>query len=287
MGFKRIKPGIIKRIAAGWPTGLAATLAGYTIIGVPFQFLPSNVWFAIPASIAPIVIGLIAAFIKGKFVSIPPMLVDELCQEGKYRCEPCTGENLKLACEIVRPIFGTDHVDSLVLEQWRLQNPHGVMQITNEQDELVACFIFEGLQSSFFDQLIKGTVVEAQISGATVLPMRAAKKQPRIYISGVMVKDPHTYLGAKRARIMLWCMIKYINHHFGVDKTLYALGLNKDSERLLNSLGFSVAVGAENRKDRHNFYQMRFARAAGQRILQRLGDLSSCCKISYSVKAQQ
>jgi hypothetical protein len=248
-------------------------------------YLPISPIVTAGACTLPVAFGILGAFITGRSIAIPPMLIDELSHEGKYSCQPCTSSNLRTACEIVRPIFGPDYVDWEVLEQWRMKNPQGFMEVTNERNELVACFIFEGLQSAFFDQLIRGAVVEAQITGETVLAMRDAKKQQKIYVGGVMVKDPHKYSGARRAQIMLWCMIKYLHHHFDINKTLYALGLNRDSEKLLEALEFSIVTSAANRIDRHNFYELKLSDSIREKILQRVGDLSPCCKISYSSRA--
>jgi hypothetical protein len=251
----------------------------YTVGGAIFQYFQTNQ--TIVAALAVPVVSLVAASVRGRFISIPPILIDELCKDGVYTCSPCTTDNLKISCEIVRPLFGEHNVDWRILEQWRIKCPYGFMQIENDQRELTACFVILALEEAFFDQLIAGRVVEGDISSAVVLPMRMAKKQRKLYICGVMVRDAHTYIGAKRARIMIWCMMKYLRHHFGLGKELFAVALNPDSAKLLASLGFTVITRAENRRDRHDFYRITASDELWGSTEQRIGDLGRCCAINY------
>ncbi len=281
MSYKRARPRFLSRIYAGRAYGIGTLLALYPIEGVAVAFLPPGWMIGSLAMLLPPVASLAVAYIRGHFEPLPEMLIDELSRDGKYICKPCTRSNLQLACQIVKPLFGHDHVDMQILEQWRLRNPQGFMQIENEQGELAACFVIVGLQSSFFTQLIQGTVVEAQIEGETVLSMRESKRQPRVYISGVMVRDPGSYIGAKRARVMIYCILKYIRHHYGFDKQFYAVALNRQSELLLQSLKFTIATPRDGRQDHHDFYSLTSNKQTWIDIENRIGDLSSCCKMTY------
>jgi hypothetical protein len=285
MGFKRTDPRrILQRMSAGKAVGISTLLGISSLEGLAVTIWPLPAgWIASTlAAAAPLTVAALAAYVRGHFELLPPMLLDELSQDGLYATSPCSRQNLELSCEIVRPLFGSDHIDWTVLEHWRLRNPQGFMQIQNAQGDLAACFVIIGLHPSFFDQLIQGSVVEGQITSENVLSMRDSKRQSRIYISGVMVRDPGSFVGSKRARVMICCILKYIRHHFGLDKELYALALTPQSERLLKSLNFVLATPAERRRDKHNFYCLKLTKSAWSDIEHRIGDLSSCCKISYS-----
>jgi hypothetical protein len=282
MSFKRGPPRLFSRISAGRTYGIATLLGLFTIEGVGVGLLPPGWIVGTLAMAIPPTVSAAVAYIAGRFEPLPATLIDELSQDGKYACRPCNKANLKLACDIVRPLFGHDHVDLEILEQWRLRNPQGFMQIENEQHELTACFVILGLRPSFFTQLIEGTVVEAQIEGETVLPMRESKRQSRIYISGVMVRDPKSYIGAKRARVMIYCILKYLRHHYGFDKEFFAVALNRQSDQLLKSLNFVVVTPHDRRQDHHDFYCLKSTKDTWAGIEKRIGDLGSCCSMTYA-----
>jgi hypothetical protein len=157
------------------------------------------------------------------------------------------------------------------------------MEIIDSAGDLIACFVVIGLSNSFMQQFTAGRVTEKEISGECVLDMRSTKKQSEIYISGVMVKDPRSFIGAVRFRYLIWSMLMYFRHHFHLQsaKRFYAVPLNEDSERLLKNLGFSIVSPAAHRKDKHNFYSLNVDLEAWKKLLYRVGDFRLGCKMRY------
>lgn len=289
MAFKVHPPSLLQRIWAGRKLAVASMMGMYTVGGVIVAIIPEStiavlgILTALGILTVPVPVSALVGYLSGKSMALPPMLVDELSKESSYICKPCTSENLRVACDIVRPLFGSDHVDWSILEQWRLRNPKAFMQITNNDNLLTALFVILGLEDSFMDELIKGTVVESQVIGEYVQSMPQTKKMNRIYVSGIMVRDPGSYIGSKRAHVMLWCMLKYFRHHFRLsyDLVLYAVAVNKESEKLLKSLNFKVVTPAVQRKDHHNFYHIIMNEDTWAGMHQRIGNFAEMCKISY------
>lgn len=227
--------------------------------------------------------GLMAAYISGRQRTLPLLVCDELSTELRYVCRPCSPGNLQEASRIVQRIFGRNHIDYNLLEQWRLRNPKGFMEIVNEKDVLVGCFVVIGVAQSFMDEFKRGTVSEALITSDVVLPIAEAKRLKDVYISGVMVRDPGGYLGSKRARVLIWSMLKYLKHHYGIPskRSLYAVALTKEAEKLLKSLNFSICSPASGRVDRHNLYKIDCTKEHWEDVSRQTGDLSLMCSISY------
>ena len=186
---------------------------------------------------------------------------------------------------MVAPAFGRDHIEWEILEQWRMRNPQAFMEIITETGDLAGCFVILGLEDSFMEQFINGTISEGQITGEDVLTMTQTKKLSRIYISGLMVPQKPSASKNRRVYVMVWCMIRYLRHFFGtkVSRTLFAVALNKESEKLLDKLKFSVHTSALNRKDRHKLYSIEFLNDTVEEVSREMGDFSKMCQMSYRI----
>ena len=110
-----------------------------------------------------------------------------------------------------------------------------------------------------------------------------AEKSNRLYVSGVVVQDAGTVRGAKRARVMLWALLDYYRRRFGLrkERLLFGLAVTEDSERLMKNLGFQLASPGDGRLDKCNLYEFRMNKTEWQRILAKVGDLSSMCTVDW------
>ena len=146
--------------------------------------------------------------------------------------------------------------------------------------ELCAAFGILGLEKSFMKQFCMGGVVDNDLKAEDVLPLSEAKRLDDIYISGVVVRDPHTMQGRRRAWVMLWAMVIYIRLVYGVKRrrNIFALAVNNDSQNLLENLGFSIDCVAKHRRDDLSLYRLELSRENLDRILRRVGDHSLICR---------
>lgn len=277
--IKRIKPNSLVRVYSGWKVGLSVFL-GLSTVGsfiltliAPQQLQLKVIIIAITATIMT---GIIAAFFSGKQKLIPYTIIDEFSSENKYSVYFCSQQSLREADEMTKPYFGRGFIPSDRIEQWRLKNEKGFVQINNAEGILCACFVILGLDHSFLDQFIAGRVTEHDIDSSVILPFNSMKKEERIYISGVVVRDPGSYMGHKRATIMLWTMLQYIKKVFGLRKsrTFYAVGLTKESEKLLKAMGFQICCYKGNRKDNSNLYKIDLDKKKWEELVAKIGDYS-------------
>jgi len=183
--------------------------------------------------------GVIIAYLRGCQKLLPDTIIDELSSENNYSISFCDNQSLCEADEMTRPYFGRGFIPFDKIEQWRLKNQKGFVQINNSEGTLCACFVILGLESSFLNQFIAGRLTEHDISSDVVLSFDEMKKENCIYLSGVVVREPYSYMGHKRTRVMLWAILQYIKKVFGLRKSriFYAIGLTKESE-IIKCYGF-------------------------------------------------
>jgi len=288
--MRRIKPNAFMRIQKGWKAGLPTIIVLTGIIRYGLTLVPEDkknliLILNIIIAIFPVVSGIIVAFIKGKQKIIPDRFLDELSYENRYFVNFCTKENLREADEMTKPYFGKNFIPFDKIEQWRMRNNNGFVHLTNSEGTLCACFVIIGLENSFFDQFIAGKVTEHEIDSDVVLSFEDTKKQNRIYISGFVVRNPGHFMGAKRAKVMLWTMLDYIKRVFGLRKIreFYAVGLTMQSEKLLKTMGFRIHCNKESRKDERNLYKIDLDRNTWLRLISRIGDFSKMVSINYII----
>jgi len=286
--IKRIKSNFFVRICKGLAFGVATIVGLSTIGGLVFTlYSPQNFYwyYKISSLVIILFIGLSVAYMRGKQKLLPSTFIDELSGENSYSVIFCSREGLREADEMTQPYYGTGFIPFDQIEQWRLQNEKGFIQINNSQGFLCACFVILGLERSFFDQFIAGRVTEHEIDSSVILSYEDMKKEDRIYISGVVVREPGGYLGAKRTRIMLWTMLEYIKQVFALRKTrvLYAVGLTKESEKLLHAMEFKICSSRENRRDHSNLYKIDLDKQTWQRMLAKIGDFSKMVSIGINL----
>lgn len=286
--IKRISPNILLRIYTGLAFGFYAFLALSTIGGLFFTLFPPQqtfYWYEKVQLIGIIaLIGLSIAYVRGKQKLIPDIIIDEISSdENKYTVHFCNTEGLREADEMTKPYFGSGFIPFDRVEQWRLKNEKGFVQINNSEGLLCACFVILGLERSFFDQFIAGRVTEHDIDSNVILPFESMRKEERIYISGVVVREPSLYMGHKRATIMLWTMLQYIKRVFKLRKprTFYAVGLTKESEKLLKTMGFVVCCNKGNRKDNSNLYKIDLDKKTWEELVAKIGDYSKM--VSFNI----
>lgn len=277
--IKRIRPNVFLRIYNGWKVGISTigtlcTVAGFLLALTAPQQLNSRIIIIIIT--ATLEIGIVAAYLTGKQKLLPDTIIDELSGENRYSVSFCSQQGLQEADEMTKPLFDRGFIPFDRIEQWRLKNEKGFVQINNSDGVLCACFVILGLEHSFLDQFIAGRVDEHDIDSTVVLPFDSMRREERIYISGVVVREPGSYMGRKRATIMLWSILQYIKRTFKLQKTrtFYAVGLTRESERLLQKLGFQICCDKRSRKDDSNLYRIDLDQKTWTELLTRIGDFS-------------
>lgn len=287
MGMKRLRPSPWSRLRSGWKAGIAAAVATLSSIGAALTFAgAANVNFGpllmVVLSLIVILAGLGAAYIRGKSKLLPDSFVDEIGSERSYCAEFCRASILHEACDLTRDSYGHAYVSHDIAEQWRIRNPCAFVQIMNPENRLSACFGVLALQSSFMDQFIAGKVSDQQLGGEDVCTWNETAKCARLYLSGVVVRDPASYRGQKRARVMIWAILEYMKRLYDLKtpRQLYAVAVTREAGRLMKNLGFVVEMPAKLRTDGWDLYRYDLSEASWRSLLCQVGDFSLMCSIN-------
>lgn len=251
----------------------AAGVAGAQIISGTFIF--------------SLVVGLGIGYLKGKGQILPRNLVDEAKNtDAPYTCDFCTASTLAEACDLTRPHYRDEYVSGEYAEAWRKVNPKAFVHLINSDGDLCATFGVLALSASFTDQFVKGNVTDLLLKAHDILDFEQSRRSSSLYISGVVVRDPDTHLGRKRAAAMLWVMVRYIEKLYGVrrKRTLYAIAVTAESERLMKNLGFTIACNRRNRQDKYHLYSYDMTLESWKRLKEHVrafGDSSDVCRCSF------
>ena len=270
----------------GWTRGQAVFL---TLLGLLTSFVGlARTWDAVTILAATACLGAVGILWAWKQGESSPLLpvpfVDELREEPEFRAGYCTREELRQACEMTRESYGDQYISADVAEQWRLRDRKAFVAIANEAGELCACFGLLALERSFADVFLAGQCAETTMRSNDVKGPDAAERSDRLYVSGVVVRGAGTIRGAKRARVMLWALLDYYRRRFGLrrERVLFGLAVTEDSERMMRNLGFRLACARDARVDQCNLYEFKMDKAEWERVLAKVGDLSSMCTVDWA-----
>jgi hypothetical protein len=185
---------------------------------------------------------------------------------------------------MTKPYYGREYVAPDIAVQWRTRNPMGFVQITNSEGELCACFGVLGLSDSFMDQYTKGRVADRELRGDDILDLEKSKRSKRLYISGVVVRDSESHKGHKRARVMIWAMLIYLQRTYRLRgrRELYAVAVTKESERLMKNLNFTLVSRAGSRRDKCNMYRCELTKPFWDELICKVGDWSALCTCDFT-----
>lgn len=291
MSLKRLSPNWWVRIKNGKKVGIGIFL---TIIALSKFIIPAigstgivvTLTYYIFAGLISIFMGLLAAYLRGRMKLIPDSLLGEIGLDGQYICKFCSVEKFREACEMTKPYYRDEYVPADIAEQWRMKNKGAFVQITNSNGELCSSFGILALSKSFMDQYIKGNVADTQLREDDILNMEDSKKCDRLYISGVIVRDPSKHVGHKRTCVMLWAMMVYVKSIYGLKRKreIFAVAVTEESERLMKKLGFQVICESAQRKDKRNMYRIDLTKNTWNKLMNKVGDYSRMCTCEFNPK---
>ena len=234
----------------------------------------------------PSLLKQIAEYCRGTGKLLPDSIVGEVGADKRYRAHLCTPAGLREACDLTRDSYGQSYVSDDVAEQWRLSNPSAFVQIMNEENRLCACFGILALQPSFMDLFITGLVSDQQLRGPHVMGWPESKAATRLYLSGVVVLDPTSIHGYRRASVMFWTMLEYVRQLYGLStpRQLYAVAVTPQGRQVLINHGFVVETLAAQRKDERDLYRFELTEGSWNGLLCEFNDWSKMCDVDFTLR---
>lgn len=288
MVLKKISPNFWIRIKSGRQAGITfflttAATAGVIFGGMSVSGVQVSIELIITCGAILIILTFLVAYIRGKMKLLPDILIDEMGLDVPYVCDYCTSDNLREACELTKPFYGHEYVDFPTAELWRQANNKCFVQISNSTGTLCACFGILALTDSFMDQFILGRVKDAQLLADDICNLKDSQKCNKLYLSGIVVRDSSTFMGSKRALVMIWSMLMYLKKVYGLrrKRELYAISVTKESERLMKHLGFKLVQEGQHRLDKCNLYMYDLSSESWNKLLALVGDYSPMTTMNF------
>lgn len=290
MNYKRVGSRFAFRLQHCLSSGAKLFGGLFLTCGTVFTLLQAGRYtyqfrYIVLALAASVVISVVYGVWKARIDHLPDVIIvcddEDKSYELRYETKNiCAHFNRESAKYFARG----DYVDDVIVEGWRSKNPHAFVYLKNAKGEPCAALCVFSLRDSFIEQFIKGSVAEVDIEPTDVLDLAGSKKARSLYLAVIIVKEPNTSIGHRRACVMVWAVIQYLKRIFGTKKKrmIYAVPVNKSSENLLKGLGFSLLAHASVRKDRHDLYAFEMTATSLAAALRRIGDHSGCCSISLS-----
>ena len=228
--------------------------------------------------------GVVTAWLKGTESLLPDAICNDVHADGHYTGGFCTEGQLREANEWTIPLYGAESISSDVAIQWMLRNPKAFVAIADQRGELCASFGIIGLKDGCVGLHMRGEVLDSDLATADVLNFAQAKQSACLYISGVVVRDPGSAAGNRRAAVMIWAMLMYVKRVLGLKKPrqLYTIAVTKESKRLLINYGFTLHTPGNQRKDGCDLFVFALDETSWKRSLGKVGDLSPMCSLNLS-----
>lgn len=198
------------------------------------------------------------------------------------RC-PC---DLKLADEakqLAKYWYPTDTITPERFEQLRIKNPNVLACLVGEKGNLLGYFDVIPVKQSFAEQFLKGRVTESQITHEDIFAPDELAQCKHVFLSGLAVWDPESYADRRNANILVWGLLKYLDHFYGGSERLaFASAATDEGEELLQRFDFQIGSEADVRIDKRRMYEAKLSRDEVTKRLGWLPDFGLLCLLDWA-----
>ena len=221
---------------------------------------------------------------KTRHLPVEDIVPDDIEVVGKTTlCCPC---DLKLANQVghlAQYYYGSASISPISYEPLRVKNPYILACLLGPQGDFLGYFDVIPLKESFATLFLKGRVAEKDMTHEDIFAPQEMHLCKHVYISGVAVSDPDTHAGRRNAYILVWALLKYLDHFYGATKPYaFASAVTEDGEKLLRCFKLQVVSEADKRTDRHTMYALPLSHDEIAKRLARLVDWSLLCSLGWS-----
>jgi hypothetical protein len=189
----------------------------------------------------------------------------------------------RLAAEAFKRSFV---LDPNIYEQLWLKNNYILACLCDENEKLRGFFDVIPLRASFGEPLLQGRMSETQMTHDDVLSPSEMGSCEYLYIAGIAVENPSSFLARSYAYILIWGLLEYLNSFYGsTDPLLIAVASTEQGKALLEKFGLKWVNGADQRLDGGNLYAIRMSKREIERRQEWIGDWSKICTLSWKGKS--
>ena len=209
-------------------------------------------------------------------------ILDPNCKPLTLNC-PCDLETSFKANQMASFFYGSEAIPFELYEQWWNKNPQILTCLTSADGEVLGYFDVFPLKNNFLEDFIEGRVGEDKLNADSILSPSESIFCCQLYLGGIAVKSPNTFIGSRNATILLWGLLHYLKRFYPGNRArmLYAIGSTIEGDTLLRKFNFSIMSPANTRVDNHNFYTLPFTPSLLDNYQSLLQDWSGSCDISW------
>lgn len=270
-----------------WGTFLA-------VLGLPSVFLTLlGMHFSIGLTIGLVLFAFLFSAIanrrkwKKRHLPVQSIIPREIGVTGGMRLHcPCDSRLTNEAKRLAQYWYPSETISPDKFEQLRAKNPNILVCLTGVNGDLLGYFDVLPLKESFAEFFLRGNITEWEITHEDILAAHEIRYCKYVFISGLAVWDPDSYVDQQNASILVWGLLKYLNHFYSPAKPLaLASAATKEGEDLLKKFGLGVGCQAAGRMDKRNMYTGPVTREEIAMRLACLPDWSLLCSLDWSARA--
>lgn len=197
---------------------------------------------------------------------------------------PCDLITTFKANQMTMAFYGSEVISFEKYEQWWSKNPRILACLTASNGEVQGYFDIFPLKDAFLEKFIEGDLTEDALTSDDILAPSESLFCCQLYLGGIAVKSPNTFVGSRNAAILLWGILKYLKSFYPGNRArmLYALGSTAEGESLLKKFNFTLSSPADKRSDGHNLYALPFTPLLLDSYLSLIQDWSGNCEIVWN-----
>lgn len=197
---------------------------------------------------------------------------------------PCELTTAMKANQMASIFYGNEAVPFERYSQWLSKNPNVLVCLLDQQKEVVGYFDVFPLNANFIDGFVSGITKEDELSADHILSPNEARFCCQLYLGGIAVKSPDSFVGHRNVSILLWGLFHYLRSFYPEKRTrqLFALGSTVEGDALLRKFNFTIASPANMRKDKHNLYTLPFTHSLLDSYLSIMPEWNNTCRLSWA-----
>jgi len=122
---------------------------------------------------------------------------------------PCDLTLAYKANQMTSVFLGSEAIPFELYEQWRIKNPQILVCLIAPDNEVLGYFDVFPLKDIFLEDFIEGRLGEDELKPEYILSPDESIFSCQLYLGGIAVKSPNTFVGSRNAAILLWdfCII--------------------------------------------------------------------------------
>lgn len=265
-----------------WATFLAVLSlpsAIFTIVGVHASII-SAAWLLMFA----LSVALIAnkRLWRKRHLPVKDMFPDSGTGRTFLRC-PCDLRLADQAKRLAQYWYPTETIPPERFEQLRVKNPNILVCLVGERGDLLGYFDVIPIKDSFAQEFLRGRITESQITHEDIFAPHELHQCRYVFLSGLAVWDPESYIDRRNANILVWGLVKYLDHFYGdSDRLAFASAATEEGEELLQKFDFYLGSEAHTRVDKRRMYEIRLSQNLIRDRLAQLPDFRLLCAVEWA-----